>query len=63
MTEDTKWGADLCFNIGGKMFCGSGLAQVPIGMTVKVKDETLKNRRPTWFPTSTPTLRGIAAYC
>jgi predicted DNA-binding protein (MmcQ/YjbR family) len=21
VTEDTKWGNDLCFSIGGKMFC------------------------------------------
>ena len=23
-TEDVKWGADLCFSIGGKMFCVTG---------------------------------------
>jgi predicted DNA-binding protein (MmcQ/YjbR family) len=21
VTEDVKWGADLCFSVGGKMFC------------------------------------------
>lgn len=39
VTEDVKWGADLCFNIGKKMFCVTGLEQVPVGVTVKVKDE------------------------
>jgi predicted DNA-binding protein (MmcQ/YjbR family) len=24
VTEDVKWGADICFSIGGKMFCVSG---------------------------------------
>jgi predicted DNA-binding protein (MmcQ/YjbR family) len=23
-TEDIKWGADLCFSVGGKMFCVTG---------------------------------------
>ena len=25
-TEDVKWGNDLCFCVGGKMFCVTGLA-------------------------------------
>ncbi len=24
-TEDVKWGKDLCFSVGGKMFCATGL--------------------------------------
>lgn len=24
-TEDVKWGKDLCFLVGGKMFCATGL--------------------------------------
>ncbi len=24
-TEDVKWGHDLCFSVGGKMFCITGL--------------------------------------
>lgn len=24
-TEDIKWGKDLCFSVGGKMFCASGM--------------------------------------
>ncbi len=23
-TEDLKWGADICFSVGGKMFCVTG---------------------------------------
>lgn len=37
VTEDVKWGHDLCFSIGGKMFCVTGLEG--ISMTVKVPDE------------------------
>lgn len=24
VTEDVKWGSDLCFSVGGKMFCATG---------------------------------------
>ena len=24
-TEDIKWGNDLCFSVGGKMFCATGM--------------------------------------
>lgn len=27
VTEDIKWGNDLCFSIGGKMFCVAGLQE------------------------------------
>lgn len=37
-TEDVKWGADLCFCIGEKMFCVTGL-QGDFGVSLKVKDE------------------------
>jgi predicted DNA-binding protein (MmcQ/YjbR family) len=39
VTEDIKWGADLCFCIGGKMFCVTGLYQIPAGVSFKVTDE------------------------
>lgn len=26
-TEDIKWGNDLCFSVGGKMFCATGMDQ------------------------------------
>ena len=37
-TEDIKWESDLCFCIGGKMFCVTGLAQVPFGVSFKVTE-------------------------
>lgn len=37
VTEDIKWGHDLCYSIGGKMFCVLGLEQ-PLMMSIKVKD-------------------------
>lgn len=39
VTEDIKWGNDLCFCIGGKMFCVIGLNQSPISASFKVLDE------------------------
>jgi predicted DNA-binding protein (MmcQ/YjbR family) len=39
VTEDIKWGADLCFSIGGKMFLVVGLEQNPVSASFKVKDE------------------------
>ncbi len=37
VTEDIKWGNDLCFLIGGKMFCVAGL-QAPLTVSFKVTD-------------------------
>ncbi|RYD73293.1 MAG: hypothetical protein EOP53_20365 [Sphingobacteriales bacterium] len=37
-TEDVKWGADLCFCVGGKMFCVTGL-QEEMKVSMKVTDE------------------------
>lgn len=39
VTEDIKWGNDLVFSIGGKMFCVVGLEQAPITASFKVKEE------------------------
>lgn len=39
VTEDIKWGHDLVFSIGGKMFCVVGLDQSPISASFKVTDE------------------------
>lgn len=36
--EDVKWGNDLCFLIGGKMFCVTGFEQ-PMKVSLKVSDE------------------------
>jgi predicted DNA-binding protein (MmcQ/YjbR family) len=38
VTEDIKWGSDLCFCIGGKMFCVTGLSG-PLQVSLKVRDE------------------------
>lgn len=37
-TEDIKWGADICFSIGGKMFCVTS-AHIPFQVSLKVRDE------------------------
>ncbi len=37
-TEDIKWGADLCFCIGGKMFCIAPL-EGELSITFKVRPE------------------------
>lgn len=39
VTEDIKWGHDLCFLVGGKMFCVVGLDQKPVSASFKVTDE------------------------
>lgn len=36
--EEVKWGNDLCFMVGGKMFCVTGF-EPGAGITVKVPDE------------------------
>ncbi len=38
VTEDIKWGADLCFSIGGKMFCVTS-EHLPFRASLKVNDE------------------------
>lgn len=37
-TVDVKWGNDLCFSVGGKMFCGSSMDK-PLKIAFKVPDE------------------------
>ena len=34
-TEDIKWGADLCFSVGAKMFCVTGADSVSGGLSLK----------------------------
>jgi predicted DNA-binding protein (MmcQ/YjbR family) len=36
-TEDIKWGQDLCFCVGAKMYCVTGLTN-PIQLSFKVRD-------------------------
>jgi len=38
VTEDVKWDNDLCFSVGGKMFCVAGL-ELPNNVSFKVPDE------------------------
>lgn len=38
-TQDIKWGNDLVFSIGGKMFCVMGLNQDPTSASFKVTEE------------------------
>jgi predicted DNA-binding protein (MmcQ/YjbR family) len=38
-TEDIKWGADLCFSVGGKMFCVTGADSASGGMSFKCTPE------------------------
>lgn len=38
VTEDIKWGADLVFSLGGKMFCVASL-EPPFTCSFKVLDE------------------------
>lgn len=41
VTEDVKWEADLCFSVGGKMFCVAGL-EAPFKASLKVPDEAFE---------------------
>lgn len=38
-TEDIKWGADLCFCIGAKMFCVTGADSISGGISIKCTPE------------------------
>jgi len=38
-TEDVKWGADLCFSVGSKMFCVTGIDSASGGMSFKCTPE------------------------
>ena len=38
VTEDIKWGNDLCFSVGGKIFCVAPL-DTPLKVSLKVTDE------------------------
>jgi predicted DNA-binding protein (MmcQ/YjbR family) len=39
VTEGVKWGQDLCFMVGEKMFCVTGLEQEAFSASFKVSDE------------------------
>lgn len=52
VTEDIKWGNDLVFSVGGKMFCVAGLNQSPVSASFKVTDEEFEEMcvRPGFKP-------------
>ncbi len=52
VTEDIKWGSDLVFSVGGKMFCVIGLDQSPTSASFKVTDEEFEemSTRPGFKP-------------
>ncbi len=52
VTEDVKWGADLCFSVGAKMFCVTGLEEIPVTVSFKVSDEEFEevSARPGFRP-------------
>jgi predicted DNA-binding protein (MmcQ/YjbR family) len=41
VTEDFKWESDLCFSVGGKMFCVTA-DDVEGGVSFKVRDEEFR---------------------
>ena len=41
VTEDVKWGNDLCFSVGAKMFCIVGMS-APATMSFKVPDDAFE---------------------
>lgn len=43
VTEDIKWGHDLCFCVGGKMFVVAGLDEAPVTASFKVKDNEFED--------------------
>ena len=52
VTEDVKWGHDLVFQIGGKMFCVAGLDRLPVTVSFKVLEELFEeiSARPHFRP-------------
>jgi len=52
VTEDVKWGNDLVFSVGGKMFCVVGLEQSPTTASFKVTDDEFEemSSRPGFKP-------------
>lgn len=42
-TENVQWEDELCFKVGGKIFCMVGLASVPQRLVFKCHPETFAN--------------------
>lgn len=41
-TEDVKWGSDLCFSVGAKMFCVTGADSITGGLSLKCTPESFE---------------------
>jgi predicted DNA-binding protein (MmcQ/YjbR family) len=41
VTQDVKWDHDLCFSVGGKMFCVASI-DPPLNISFKVEDEAFE---------------------
>ena len=39
VTEDVQWGKDLCFSVGGKMFCATGMDEATGQISFKCTPE------------------------
>jgi predicted DNA-binding protein (MmcQ/YjbR family) len=52
VTEDIKWGHDLVFSVGNKMFCVAGLDESPTSASFKVTEEAFEemSSRPGFKP-------------
>ena len=52
VTEDIKWGHDLVFSVGSKMFCVVGMDEFPVSAAFKVQDEEFEeiSSRPGFKP-------------
>lgn len=52
VTEDIKWGSDLCFCVGGKMFLVAALEGSPVTASFKVTDEQFEelSEKPGFMP-------------
>jgi len=52
VTEDIKWGHDLVFSVGSKMFCVVGMDELPVSASFKVLDEEFEviSSRPGFKP-------------
>ena len=64
VTTDVKWGQDLVFSVGAKMFCVVGLEQSPVTASFKVTDEEFDemSSRPGFKPApSWPNTNGFGS--
>jgi hypothetical protein len=63
VTEDVKWGNDLCFCIYERMFCITGLNNEPLMVTLKVKDEEFEELIASFRPLCRTVQMDFGARC